>query len=35
LAIQQASLEQAFMHLTSDSVEYRSTDTIDAAGVAA
>jgi ABC-2 type transport system ATP-binding protein len=27
LAIRQASLEEAFMELTSDSVEYRSTDT--------
>ncbi|MDQ1717892.1 MAG: type transport system ATP-binding protein [Pseudonocardiales bacterium] len=35
LAIQQASLEQAFMTLTSDSVEYRSTDTMDAGAVAA
>jgi ABC-2 type transport system ATP-binding protein len=35
LAIQQASLEQAFMELTSDSVEYRSTDTADAGAVAA
>ena len=26
LAVQQASLEEAFMTLTSDSVEYRSTD---------
>jgi ABC-2 type transport system ATP-binding protein len=31
LAIQQASLEQAFMELTSDSVEYRSTDTTGSA----
>lgn len=29
LAIQQASLEQAFMELTSDSVEYRSSDGAD------
>ena len=35
LAIQQASLEQAFMTLTSDSVEYRSTDTADTGAVAA
>jgi ABC-2 type transport system ATP-binding protein len=35
LAIQQASLEQAFMTLTSDSVEYRSTDTMDTGAVAA
>jgi hypothetical protein len=27
LTVQQASLEEAFMTLTSDSVEYRSTDT--------
>ena len=35
LAVRQASLEQAFMALTSDSVEYRSTDTADTAAVAA
>ena len=35
LAIQQASLEQAFMELTSDAVEYRSTDGADTAAVAA
>ena len=35
LAVQQASLEQAFMTLTSDSVEYRSTDTADSGAVAA
>jgi len=35
LAIQQASLEQAFMELTSDSVEYRSTDTVATGAVAA
>jgi ABC-2 type transport system ATP-binding protein len=35
LAIQQASLEQAFMELTSDSVEYRSTDTTHTGAVAA
>jgi ABC-2 type transport system ATP-binding protein len=35
LAVRQASLEQAFMTLTSDSVEYRSADTADAAAVAA
>jgi ABC-2 type transport system ATP-binding protein len=35
LADRQASLEQAFMELTRDSVEYRSADTADAAGVAA
>src|ERR1700710_317977 len=35
LAIQQASLEEAFMELTSDSVEYRSTDTTDTGAVAA
>jgi ABC-2 type transport system ATP-binding protein len=29
LAVRQASLEQAFMTLTSDSVEYRSADTAD------
>ena len=27
LTVQQASLEEAFMTLTSDSVEYRATDT--------
>ena len=27
LTVQQASLEEAFMTLTNDSVEYRSTDT--------
>jgi ABC-2 type transport system ATP-binding protein len=35
LAIQQASLEQAFMTLTSDSVEYRSADHTDTGAVAA
>jgi ABC-2 type transport system ATP-binding protein len=35
LAVQQASLEQAFMTLTSDSVEYRSADTADTGAVAA
>jgi ABC-2 type transport system ATP-binding protein len=35
LTSQQASLEQAFMELTRDSVEYRSADATDAAGVAA
>jgi ABC-2 type transport system ATP-binding protein len=40
LAVRQASLEEAFMKLTSDSVEYRSTETtgtqlIDTAAVAA
>jgi ABC-2 type transport system ATP-binding protein len=35
LAVQQASLEQAFMALTGDDVEYRSTDSTDPAGVAA
>jgi len=35
LTVQQASLEEAFMKLTSDSVDYRSTTTIDAATVAA
>jgi ABC-2 type transport system ATP-binding protein len=35
LGVQQASLEQAFMTLTSDSVEYRSTDTADSGAVAA
>jgi ABC-2 type transport system ATP-binding protein len=35
LATQQASLEQAFMELTADSVEYRSAGTADAAEVAA
>ena len=35
LTVQQASLEEAFMKLTSDSVDYRSTTTTDAAAVAA
>jgi ABC-2 type transport system ATP-binding protein len=35
LAVQHASLEQAFMTLTSDSVEYRSADTADTGAVAA
>lgn len=35
LAARQASLEQAFMELTRDSVEYRSADTAEVAGVAA
>jgi ABC-2 type transport system ATP-binding protein len=35
LAIQQASLEQAFMELTSDSVEYRSIDSSHTGAVAA
>jgi ABC-2 type transport system ATP-binding protein len=35
LAVQQASLEQAFMTLTGDSVEYRSTDNADTGTVAA
>jgi len=35
LAVQQASLEQAFMALTSDDVEYRSTNNTDPTGVAA
>jgi ABC-2 type transport system ATP-binding protein len=35
LAVQQASLEQAFMALTSDDVEYRSTNSTDPTGVAA
>jgi ABC-2 type transport system ATP-binding protein len=35
LATQQASLEQAFMQLTQDSVEYRSADVSHATGVAA
>jgi ABC-2 type transport system ATP-binding protein len=35
LALQQASLEQAFMQLTEDSVEYRSADTSHATEVAA
>jgi ABC-2 type transport system ATP-binding protein len=35
LAIRQASLEEAFMELTSDSVEYRSTDTTNTGAVAA
>jgi ABC-2 type transport system ATP-binding protein len=35
LAVRQASLEEAFMELTSDSVEYRSTDTANTGAVAA
>ena len=35
LAVQQASLEQAFMALTSDAVEYRSTDTANTADTGA
>jgi len=35
LTVRQASLEEAFMTLTSDSVEYRSTDNTDTAAVAA
>jgi ABC-2 type transport system ATP-binding protein len=35
LTVQQASLEEAFMKLTSDSVEYRSTDSSRAVAVAA
>ena len=35
LAVQQASLEQAFMTLTGDSVEYRATDNADTATVTA
>jgi ABC-2 type transport system ATP-binding protein len=35
LAVHQASLEQAFMALTSDDVEYRSADSANPAGVAA
>ena len=35
LTVQQASLEEAFMKLTSDSVEYRSTEITDAVAVAA
>jgi ABC-2 type transport system ATP-binding protein len=35
LAVRQASLEQAFMTLTSDSVEYRSSDTSGTGAVAA
>ncbi|HEX6521011.1 MAG TPA: ATP-binding cassette domain-containing protein [Streptosporangiaceae bacterium] len=35
LTSQQASLEQAFMELTRDSVEYRSSDAADVRGVAA
>jgi ABC-2 type transport system ATP-binding protein len=35
LAVQQASLEEAFMTLTRDTVEYRSTDNADTAAVAA
>jgi ABC-2 type transport system ATP-binding protein len=33
LTVQQASLEEAFMTLTNDSVEYRSTDTTGTAAV--
>ena len=35
LTVQQASLEEAFMTLTNDSVEYRSTDTTVTTGTAA
>jgi ABC-2 type transport system ATP-binding protein len=35
LTVQQASLEEAFMTLTNDSVEYRSADTTVATGSAA
>jgi ABC-2 type transport system ATP-binding protein len=35
LPVRQASLEQAFMTLTSDSVEFRATDTADTGAVAA
>jgi ABC-2 type transport system ATP-binding protein len=35
LTVRQASLEQAFMELTSDSVEYRSTESVGAGAVAA
>jgi len=35
LTVQQASLEEAFMTLTNDSVEYRSTDITDTTAIAA
>jgi ABC-2 type transport system ATP-binding protein len=35
LTVQQASLEEAFMTVTSDSVEYRSTDTTGSPTIAA
>ena len=35
LSVQQASLEEAFMKMTSDSVEYRSTEVAGTAAVAA
>jgi ABC-2 type transport system ATP-binding protein len=35
LAVQQASLEEAFMHLTRDAVEYRSTEIAGRTGAVA